>query len=74
MNADWDLKYYATCGRSYHNDQYGSAGLESIYQWHKNLPCLLVYNIITFTYISILSTKISYSALKSSKPSHRNQT
>ena len=31
MNADWDLKYYATCGRSYHNDQYGSAGLESIY-------------------------------------------
>ena len=34
----------------------------------------LVYIIIPFTYISILSTKMNYSALEPSKPSHRNPT
>ena len=42
--------------------------------WNIMLLVVLVYNIITFTYISILSTKISYSVLESSKPTHRNQT
>ena len=34
----------------------------------------LVHDIIPFIYIYILSTKISYSVLGSSKPSHRNST
>ena len=39
-----------------------------------DLKFRLVHDIIPFIYIYILSTKISYSVLGSSKPSHRNST